>query len=170
MKNIAMKIIYAHEPLHSNKYDDLNNRIFLAGPTPRSSEVKSWRPTFIKALRKHKFNGTVLIPEASDGVWKNDYIKQVEWELEAIHSSNLVVFWVPRSLPDMPAFTTNVEFGFCIAKTEECGADFDVMYGRPKNAEKISYLDHINKKYNLIYPKPFNNINSMAKKIVENFE
>jgi hypothetical protein len=156
-----MKIIYAHEKL-TNGY----NIVFLAGPTPRSNEVKSWRPDFIKALEDENFDGTVLIPEAADGVWKNNYDEQIEWELEMIEKAELVAFWIPRSLPDMPAFTTNVEFGYCMGKSK------NIIYGRPNDAIKISYLDYLNKRYNefcYIQDNPFDNIKDMAKTIVNWF-
>jgi len=48
--------------------------------------------------------------------------------------ADLIVFWVPRELATMPAFTTNVEFG----------EDYDscrCLYGRPAEAPKCRYLD-----------------------------
>ncbi|MDD4547329.1 MAG: hypothetical protein PHI05_01115 [Bacilli bacterium] len=41
----------------------------------------------------------------------------------------------------MPAFTTNVEFGYWLAKKPE-----KIIYGRPNNAKKIKYLDWLYKK------------------------
>ena len=37
--------------------------IFLAGPSPRSSGVPSWRPQALDLLRALGFSGTVLVPE-----------------------------------------------------------------------------------------------------------
>ena len=57
-------------------------------------------------------------------------------------SATVVLFWVPRvidrSLPTlgMPAFTTNVEFGFHIGKNPA-----KVIYGHPEGAPKTRYLD-----------------------------
>ena len=48
------------------------------------------------------------------------------------------MFWVPRVLPDMPAFTTNVEFGYWLHSGK-------VIYGRPDDATKIKYLDWLYK-------------------------
>lgn len=123
-----MKIIYAHEPLV-----DLKNTIFLAGPTPRNAETKSWRPDFIQELNNVHFDGTVLVPEASDGIWKNDYIGQVKWELEAINKADIVAFWIPRSIPDMPGFTTNVEFGMCVTDN-----DYSIIEEASFEAESVS--------------------------------
>ncbi len=154
-----MKVIYAHEPLV-----DLYNSVMAAGPTPRTSEVKSWRPEFIKALEDLNFDGTVLIPEAADGIWKDNYIDQVVWELEAIEKAELVSFWVPRELPDMPAFTTNVEFGYCLGKEKY------TIYGRPETAIKISYLDFLHNKYNMNFQYyPHTTIDEMANGIMKFF-
>src|SRR6266511_3357557 len=37
--------------------------LFLAGPTPRSADVPSWRPEALNLLRGLGFAGTVLVPE-----------------------------------------------------------------------------------------------------------
>lgn len=50
------------------------------------------------------------------------------------------MFWIPRSLPNMPAFTTNVEYGYWISKNSE-----KVIYGRPDDSEKNRYLDWLYK-------------------------
>jgi hypothetical protein len=34
------------------------------------------------------------------------------WEREGLIKASVIFFWIPRGLPDMPAFTTNVEFGY----------------------------------------------------------
>lgn len=149
-----MKIIYAHEPLV-----DLKNTIFLAGPTPRNAETKSWRPDFIQELNNVHFDGTVLVPEASDGIWKNDYIGQVKWELEAINKADIIAFWIPRSIPDMPGFTTNVEFGMCVTDVNKF-----ILYGRPNDAEKNSYLDFLYTEY--VCETPYNTITDMVDRIL----
>ena len=41
----------------------LKKSIFLAGPTPRSKEVKSWRPEAIRLLKEKGFDGVVFVPE-----------------------------------------------------------------------------------------------------------
>jgi len=86
--------------------------IFLAGPTPRSKETVSWRPEAIEILNKLDFDGIVYIPEYGINVGDIDNDKQFAWELEALEEATTIVFWVPRKLPEMPAFTTNVEFGY----------------------------------------------------------
>ncbi len=74
------------------------------------------------------------------------------WERIALTEVTTIVFWIPRHLPDMPAFTTNVEFGYWLHTRK-------VVYGRPDNAEKIKYLDWL---YELDYgSKPINNLQEL---------
>lgn len=129
-----MKVNYSDEKILLN-----NPSIFLAGPTPRKIGVKSWRPEAIKILNNLGFNGTVYIPEHATKP-KYDYLDQVEWEKAGLENADIIVFWVPRELKDMPAFTTNTEFGYYLAsKTDQ------VVYGRPKDAPKNRYLDWLYK-------------------------
>ena len=108
--------------------------IFLAGPTPRNKEVISWRINACKYIEKSGFDGVVYVPEYSS--WKPlaDYNHQVMWEREALSNASVIAFWIQRELPDMPAFTTNVEFGYWIHTGK-------VLYGRPDKAVKNKYLD-----------------------------
>ena len=45
---------------------------------------------------------------------------------------------MPRVLPDMAGFTSNVEFGYWLHSGK-------VIYGRPNDASKIKYLDWLYK-------------------------
>lgn len=93
--------------------------IFLAGPSPRSDEIPSWRPEALALLEELRFDGHVYLPEASDAnAWMTDPDLQEVWEDEALHRADAVAFWVPRDFtpdatgkPRMPAGTTNMEFG-----------------------------------------------------------
>ena len=113
--------------------------IFLAGPTPRGNNVISWRTEACKYLYDNGFDGIVYVPEYSIWKPKEDYMDQAEWEREALSNASVIAFWIPRELPDMPAFTTNVEFGYWIHTGK-------VLYGRPNDAKKIKYLDWLYKK------------------------
>ena len=122
--------------------------IFLAGPTPRDSftlsndleraklDALSWRPEAIEIFKKFNFQGQVFVPEHGDYNSQFEYYNQVEWEWEHLHGATVIMFWVPREIKRMPAFTTNVEFGYYVSKRpDRC------VYGRPEGAAKISYLD-----------------------------
>lgn len=110
--------------------------IFLAGPTPRSSEVKSWRPEAVRILQELGFKGTVLVPERRDWTVKFEYTDQVGWEKAGLHHATVILFWVPRKLENMPALDTNVEFGFWMSEHPA-----KVVYGRPDTSERNRYLD-----------------------------
>ena len=76
-------------------------------------------------------------------------------ERGALTNSTVIMFWIPRSLPDIPAFAVNVEFGYWLHSGK-------VIYGRPDNAVKIKYLDWL---YKMDYNKvPINNLEELLKK------
>jgi len=117
-------------------FDGCGKAIFLAGPTPRKSDVVSWRPKAIEILKEAGFDGTVLIPERKDWSVQFDYTDQVQWERIGLELASTILFWVPRHMEDMPALTTNIEFGYWVAKSPE-----RVLYGRPNDAPNNRYLD-----------------------------
>ena len=130
-----MKLVFAAQSLPKS--------IFLAGPTPRSHQtIKSWRPEAIEHLQSLNFTGSVLIPESEGWVYKNEYNDQVSWEWEALNLSTVVVFWVPRDLQEMPAFTRNIEYGLMIASTK-------CILGYPPSTPKMTYLERLAQRYNV---------------------
>ena len=134
-----MKIFYSDSSL--NDLDVLSHSIFLAGPTPRSLDTKSWRPDAIKILKDLNYNGQVIYPERSVKMEHVDYDAQVEWEYHGLVNCDVIVFWIPRDLDTMPAFTTNVEFGTYVKSGR-------IVYGRPDDAPNNRYLDWLYKKHN----------------------
>jgi Nucleoside 2-deoxyribosyltransferase like len=124
------------------------NSIFLAGPTPRDDNVKSWRPNAIQILEELGFEGQVFVPERVDWKCNFEYNNQIEWELKYLDAVSKIVFWIPRELVTMPAFTTNIEAGryFSIA-IERC------VYGRPDSASKNTYLDYVYRKWKKEEPR-----------------
>ena len=131
-----MHIVYSlEEPPES-----FSKSIFLAGPTPRSPEVSSWRPQALELLERKKYDGVVYVPENRPGsketvIPDNGY---PEWEHSMMDKSDLVLFWAerdmtlspefvaklrstkPEEIPSlkaelkMPAFTTNIEYGLMV--------------------------------------------------------
>jgi hypothetical protein len=124
-----MKIVYSdQEPIfHSPS-------IFLAGPTPRTAQVVSWRIAALQIVQQAGFPGAVLVPERHDWAASFDYIDQVEWEFACLEAATVIVFWIPREPAALPGFTTNVEFGRYVG-SGRC------VYGRPDSAPKNRYLD-----------------------------
>lgn len=136
-----MEINYSDQEVIKRK-----RSIFLAGPTPRENDVESWRSEACKFLEKCEFDGVVYVPEYSTWKPKADYVDQASWEREALTNATVIVFWIPRELPGMPAFTTNVEFGYWIHSGK-------ILYGRPDSASKIKYLDWLYKTDTGLEPK-----------------
>ncbi len=121
----------------------LPKSIFLAGPTPREEQVSSWRPYALQLLEKIGFDGNVYVPESEDWAKHNHYDDQVQWEWEALSISTIVLFWIPRDLNDMPAFTSNVEFGLTVAGGK-------AILGYPKGAPKMNYLAALAQRHNVL--------------------
>lgn len=150
---ISMIVNYSDEEVIKGK-----KSIFLAGPTPRGEGVVSWRTEACSILERIGFDGVVFVPEYSTWKPKEDYVDQAMWEREALTAATVIVFWIPRKLPEMPAFTTNVEFGYWLRSGK-------VIYGRPDDAAKIKYLDWL---YKLDYEKePFSNLEKLLKEAIE---
>jgi hypothetical protein len=133
-----MQIVYAQQPMPV----EAGVGIFLAGPTPRDAETPSWRPQAVELLKKHNFTGNVFIPEAECGGFSGTYDHQIEWEWAGLEHATTIVFWVPRELKTMPAFTTNVEFGL------HCQSGKSVL-GYPEDAPKMRYLHALADKYDI---------------------
>ncbi|MEY9926466.1 hypothetical protein ABH926_001088 [Catenulispora sp. GP43] len=105
---VTVSVVWAREPIPTGP------SVFLAGPTPRSEAVASWRPQAIHALdRAWKKPDTlhVLVPENPGGLRETEYEDQIEWEWEGLDRASAILFWIPRDLRTLPGFTTNVEFG-----------------------------------------------------------
>ena len=126
-----MEINYSDQPVKES-----NKSVCLAGPTPRKKEVPSWRPDACGYLKELGFDGTIYVPELSNGEAQFNYENQIEWEWKALEEASIIVFWIPRDFTNMPAFTTNVEFGYYVR-------DPKVVYGRPDTAQGNKYLDRL---------------------------
>jgi hypothetical protein len=107
----GINIVWAREPIPAGP------SVFLAGPTPRTATVPSWRPDAIAALGQ-AWTGhrplTVLTPESRGGRRAAEYHDQVDWEATGLDTATAILFWIPRDLRDLPGFTTNVEFGLYV--------------------------------------------------------
>lgn len=124
-------VVYAGE----SPPESYNKAIFLAGPSPRDPADGNWRPAALEYLEAAEYDGVVYVPlPREEGKWPENYDDQIEWETKYLHMSDVVVFWVPRDLEKLPAFTTNVEFGLWVSSGR-------AVYGRPPEAPKNRYLD-----------------------------
>ncbi|MEK7191897.1 MAG: nucleoside 2-deoxyribosyltransferase domain-containing protein [Patescibacteria group bacterium] len=125
-----MRLIYTGEPAP----EKFSKSIFLAGPTPRSRDVQSWRTEALRLLLKKGYDGAVFVPENRFPDDKVDYDDQIDWEHRYLNMSDCVLFWIPRDLQTLPAFTTNVEFGWWVNSGK-------TVLGSPKDAPKMEYLN-----------------------------
>jgi hypothetical protein len=103
-----LTLVHAGEPLPEGA------SVFLAGPTPRSPDVPSWRPAAAGELAA-QWQGpgklVVFIPEPPAGQRWAYHDNQMAWETDARGKASAILFWIPRDLRTLPGFTTNVEFG-----------------------------------------------------------
>lgn len=141
---MPIEIVHSPEPTP----DVLTRSVFLAGPSPRTSEDPNWRPAAIEALRQTGFEGTVFLPIPRDGKWPENYLDQVEWEHRHLALADVVALWCPRDLEKLPGFTTNVEFGEWLHSGK-------MLYGRPEGAPSTRYLDARYSSFNQKQKPPF---------------
>lgn len=132
-----MQLNFSNEPIKTS-----NKSIFLAGPTLRGETYdKSWRKEACNILEKLKFDGLVYIPEFESGNMKPDLTQQADWERNGLMNASYILFYIPRKLPELPGFTTNIELGmYMVKKPEAC------VLCIPPEAEKVSYIKWLWKK------------------------
>lgn len=162
IKVVTSKTDYNSEFTEPLKYATEVPSIFLAGPCPRHDYDKlDWRPEAIKYLEELGFDGVVFNPTNKyfNRNTPDELRKQVQWEVDAMAASDVVIFWIPRS-ESMPAFTTNVEIGTFLNGNR----NFEFEVGMPDDAIKNDYikirLDMIDKKY-------YNNLKDLMKKVIQ---
>lgn len=154
-----MRVIYAQQDYPSD-----SKGIFLAGPTLRARSTPcrnfsldlhvsctlcagtmmethdSWRVDAISIMRSLGFDGDLYVPEPKTGDFgeleDRSYDRQVIWEHDGLERSNVIMFWIPRSLDLLPGFTTNVEFGMHY-RSGKC------VLGYPSNAKKMKYISYL---------------------------
>lgn len=133
-----MHIVYTTEEPPSS----FTKSLFLAGPSPRSSKVKSWREDALRILTEMNYDGVVFVPESRTGEITWSYKEQVTWEWATLEMADSVLFWVPRNARTLPGYTTNIEFGLW-AKSGKA------VFGAPPRAFKVKYLRHMCEKLNI---------------------
>lgn len=118
--------------------------IFLAGPTPRGAHPLSWRPEAVALFHGQGFQGTVIVPEpfgGPTGRWPG-HDTQLEREYTLLEAADIIMFWIPRSLPLMAGLRTNVEWGYWMQSRK-------VVAGIPRNAEKCEGLRYDARKFSI---------------------
>lgn len=143
--------------------------IFLAGPTYRAQpgeELQTgWRKDAISYLEKLGFQGDVFVPEWRDGKKPDEwtYSRQVSWEGSHLKSATVILFWIPRDLKNLPAFTTNTEFGEWLNSGK-------IVVGAPDSAEKNEYLKERCGQMGIIWQNDLNNLCKQAIKFIQDLK
>jgi nucleoside 2-deoxyribosyltransferase len=112
--------------------------VFLAGPTVRGNQphLTSWRFEAARLFKEKKFDGQLIIPEFTNRKESDQFRYDIpEWEYHGLRHSHVIMFWVPRTR-ELIGLTTNHEHGYWMALKRE-----KVVYGRPDDAYRVSYLD-----------------------------
>lgn len=112
--------------------------IFLAGPTVRGHQTNltSWRFEAIEIFKENGFEGNLIIPEFDEPQNHCDSRTDLPlWEFESMRQADCIMFWIPRT-KELIGLTTNYEIGYWTCRCRE-----RVVYGRPDDAYRISYLD-----------------------------
>lgn len=136
-----MTVVYANQTPPAS----WASSIFLAGPTPRAeTTLPSWRPDALKYLEEIGYTGVVFVPEDENGAWLHSYDDQIEWEEMCLNFADVIIFWIPRELEQMPAFTTNDEWGAW--KKQD---PMKLVLGTPPDAPKVRYQRYYAEKHNI---------------------
>ncbi len=132
-----MEIIRGQEPFPTT----VKKSIFLLGPIPRTeaTKPKSWKPMAYRILELLGFDGVVYDPEHLDTPEQRptdvdyDNSPQINWEVEAMGRADIIVAWIPREFPDMPALTSNIEMG-------EWFKSGKLILGYPEDTPRMDYI------------------------------
>ncbi|MBI2805257.1 MAG: NUDIX hydrolase [Planctomycetes bacterium] len=127
-----MRITFAAEPFPH----ETTCSLFLMGPTARGNPatMTDWRAEALRLLETHGFKGDVFVPEPRDGVWTDDYARQIAWEDAALHRADHILVWLPRRMDTLPGLTTNDEWGYWKSRDPA-----RLMLGVPADAENVRY-------------------------------
>jgi hypothetical protein len=113
--------------------------IFLAGPIERvppygSKLLPQWRKEALHYLEASPILWKVLTPEWDQKPEGWTYEKQVMWEVTMMGLiAKVILFWIPRQIPALPGFTTNVEVGEYLRSGK-------IVIGAPPDAPHIHYI------------------------------
>ena len=113
--------------------------IFLAGPIERIPPygiklLPQWRKEALQYLEASSVLWKVLTPEWDQKPEGWTYEDQIMWEVFHMgRIAKVILFWIPRQLPDLPGFTTNVEVGEYLRSGK-------IVIGAPPDAPHTEYI------------------------------
>lgn len=155
-----MTIVHRYEDTEEQISSISRPIVFLAGPTvrPNQPHLISWRFEAIEEFKKQGFDGDLIVPEFITKKELDDKSWVPLWEFNGLKKADCIMFWIPRTI-ELIALTTNMEFGYWQSREPS-----KMVYGRPDNAHKISYLDimwkTIAKENNNYQPDIYNTLES----------
>ncbi|MFA6526551.1 MAG: nucleoside 2-deoxyribosyltransferase domain-containing protein [Candidatus Buchananbacteria bacterium] len=135
MSNEKFTLVRAQQPFPR----ETRKSIFLLGPIPRLEETMeySWKMQAYRLLEELGFDGIVYDPEHEVAYNRDDfeYVRapQINWEVEAMNRADIIIAWVPRQFPSMPALTSNIEMG-------EFFKTGKLLIGYPEDAQRMEYI------------------------------
>lgn len=136
-----MNIVYTKESLTENT----KPTIFLAGPVPRDHHPEHWRKDAIDYLDQKQFTGTVYCPMLQGCQYIPDHEyngTHMDWEYDAMHKSDLILFWMPRDMKRYLALTSNIEWGMWFDTGK-------VVLGYPTDAEHMDHIHHFAERHEI---------------------
>jgi len=122
--------------------------IFLAGPTVRGHQpyLTSWRHEVIEKVKDWGHKVDLIVPEFISPLTSDKGVKRCPiWEFAGLQKADCILFWIPRTRDKLVdgkiqtgliALTTNMEFGYWQGRQPD-----KMIYGRPNDAYRMSYLD-----------------------------
>jgi nucleoside 2-deoxyribosyltransferase/8-oxo-dGTP pyrophosphatase MutT (NUDIX family) len=134
-----MKPVYVAQPFPYT----FEKSLYLASPAWCGSEAPSWRTRALERLAASGYDGVVYIPESPDGRWRRESNQQMEWELNAMRRSDVILFWMPAAKHSMPGDVAPVEIGFELFHGK-------VILGLSKDAKEAHYLEKLAKECHIV--------------------
>jgi hypothetical protein len=150
-------LFYDDRPLEP-QLSETADSVFLAGPTARDRRTQ-WRLDAIDLLVRRGFDGTVIVPEFRDRLFRDaaethfasgggpvPHMKVVsynvlDWETTGIERSTCVMFWMPFAIAaeddpaSLPGFTTRAEVSRELARAPE-----RIVLGMPPGALSSAHI------------------------------
>ena len=174
-RTIAMwddPLVYHYQELQSVTEDAPS--VFLVGPSSREDVLNfKWRPDCVHFLRKHGFDGIIVVPEPRNDDWsfKEQFpVPIVSWERERVLMVTKVIAWIPRHATQLPGRVTNTELGFLGGMAYANPERFKdrLIWGYPTNAWKVKSEHHWIAEIAGI--APFHDLEEMCKHVALSFK
>lgn len=123
-----------------NSFSDLNKvwKVFCAGPIQGGPDWQNNMPEVESVVWLSPRRTSYPVPDFN-------YNEQVQWETDALRSSNIVLFWIPEPIENIPgrayAQTTRFELGENLARGKR------IILGAYKDFPGRKYLEFKTQKY-----------------------